>query len=99
MEALKLLSNCLEDVEALQYVRETGGLQTLLKFVTTPTLPEVQSSAVKAITKAAQHCRCTRLTGFTISTVYFQHTFTITMQAPKVLSAQWTSSVCVIKEV
>ncbi|XP_041923344.1 armadillo repeat-containing protein 3 [Alosa sapidissima] len=54
VEALQVVSNCLEDVDTLQYVRERAGLQTLLTFVTTPTLPEVQSNAVKAITKVAQ---------------------------------------------
>ncbi|XP_063063437.1 armadillo repeat-containing protein 3 [Engraulis encrasicolus] len=54
VEALHLLCGCLEDVEAMQHFQESGGLQTLMTFVTTPTLPEVQSSAIKGISKLAQ---------------------------------------------
>ncbi|XP_052357466.1 armadillo repeat-containing protein 3 isoform X1 [Oncorhynchus keta] len=54
VEALQVLSNCLEDRDSLQVIHETGGLQRLLQFITTPTLLDIQTNAVKAISRVAQ---------------------------------------------
>uniref|UniRef100_A0A4W5NQP2 Armadillo repeat containing 3 n=1 Tax=Hucho hucho TaxID=62062 RepID=A0A4W5NQP2_9TELE len=54
VEALQVLSNCLEDRDSLQLIHETGGLQRLLQFITTPTLLDIQTNAVKAIYRVAQ---------------------------------------------
>ncbi|XP_036799632.1 armadillo repeat-containing protein 3 isoform X2 [Oncorhynchus mykiss] len=54
VEALQVLSNCLEDRDSLQLIHETGGLQRLLQFITTPTLLDIQTNAVKAISRVAQ---------------------------------------------
>ncbi|XP_042201958.1 armadillo repeat-containing protein 3 [Callorhinchus milii] len=56
VEALTVLANCLEDVETMQVIRETGGLEKFLTFVTTSTLPEAQKRAAKAITASARNC-------------------------------------------
>ncbi|TSL10159.1 Armadillo repeat-containing protein 3 [Bagarius yarrelli] len=56
MEALKVLSNCLEDSESQQLFQESGGLEKLLQFLTTntPSTHDIQATAVKAISMAAQ---------------------------------------------
>ncbi|XP_069047125.1 armadillo repeat-containing protein 3 isoform X2 [Lepisosteus oculatus] len=54
VEALQVISNCLEDKEAMHLIQETGGLDKLLQFAETATLPEVQMNATKAISRAAQ---------------------------------------------
>ncbi|KAJ8010803.1 hypothetical protein DPEC_G00078930 [Dallia pectoralis] len=61
VEALQVVSNCLEDVDSLQVIRETGGLQKLLQFVSSPTLPDIQMQAVKAICRVAQNSENYRL--------------------------------------
>ncbi|XP_075584262.1 armadillo repeat-containing protein 3 [Pelecanus crispus] len=53
VEALAVLGNCLEDVDTLQLIQQTGGLKKLLSFVGVSTVPDIQKNAAKAITKAA----------------------------------------------
>ncbi len=52
--ALRVISNCLEDSESMQLIQTMGGLEQLLQFVGTSTLPEAQANAVKAIARMAQ---------------------------------------------
>ncbi len=51
---LRVISNCLEDSESMQLIQTMGGLEQLLQFVGTSTLPEAQANAVKAIARMAQ---------------------------------------------
>ncbi|ETE67047.1 Armadillo repeat-containing protein 3, partial [Ophiophagus hannah] len=53
VEALGVVANCLEDVDTMQLIQETGGLRKLLAFTEVSTLTEFQKNAAKAITKAA----------------------------------------------
>ncbi|XP_031470212.1 armadillo repeat-containing protein 3 isoform X1 [Phasianus colchicus] len=53
VEALAVLGNCLEDVNTMQLIQQTGGLKKLLSFVGVSTVPDIQKNAVKAIAKAA----------------------------------------------
>nr|XP_060639429.1 armadillo repeat-containing protein 3 [Anolis sagrei ordinatus] len=53
VEALGVVANCLEDVETVQLIQETGGLRKLLAFTEVSTLPDFQRNAAKAIAKAA----------------------------------------------
>uniref|UniRef100_A0A6J0UGX7 Armadillo repeat-containing protein 3 isoform X1 n=2 Tax=Pogona vitticeps TaxID=103695 RepID=A0A6J0UGX7_9SAUR len=53
VEALGVVANCLEDVDTMQLIQETGGLRKLLAFTEVSTLPEFQKNAAKAIAKAA----------------------------------------------
>lgn len=52
--ALRVISNCLEDSESMQLIQTMGGLEQLLQFVGTSTLPEAQANAVKAVARMAQ---------------------------------------------
>lgn len=56
-EALQVVANCLNDSECLHMVLEGGGLTSLMKFVFTPTIPEIQTHAVNCITRVAQSCK------------------------------------------
>lgn len=38
----------------MQLIQENGGLEKLLQFLTTPTAHDIQATAVKAISRAAQ---------------------------------------------
>ncbi|XP_014845804.1 PREDICTED: armadillo repeat-containing protein 3 [Poecilia mexicana] len=53
-EALQTVSNCLGDIETLQIIHLNGGLTRLAEFVLAPSSPEIQSIAIKCITRAAQ---------------------------------------------
>ncbi|XP_070583429.1 armadillo repeat-containing protein 3 isoform X3 [Erythrolamprus reginae] len=53
VEALGVVGNCLEDVDTMQLIQQTGGLRKLLAFTEVSTLPEFQKNAAKAIAKAA----------------------------------------------
>ncbi|KAG8138972.1 hypothetical protein E2320_001747, partial [Naja naja] len=53
VEALGVVANCLEDVDTMQLIQETGGLRKLLAFTEVSTLTEFQKNAAKAIAKAA----------------------------------------------
>lgn len=52
--ALRVICNCLEDSEAMQLIQTMGGLEQILQFVGTSTLPEAQANAAKAIARMAQ---------------------------------------------
>ncbi|KAM6451460.1 armadillo repeat-containing protein 3 isoform 2-T2 [Liasis olivaceus] len=53
VEALGVVANCLEDVDTVQLIQETGGLRKLLAFTEVSTLTDFQKNAAKAIAKAA----------------------------------------------
>lgn len=53
VEALGVVANCLEDVDTMQLIQETGGLRKLLTFTEVSTLTDFQKNAAKAIAKAA----------------------------------------------
>nr|XP_005302845.1 armadillo repeat-containing protein 3 isoform X9 [Chrysemys picta bellii] len=53
VEALAVVANCLEDVDTMQLIQQTGGLKKLLSFAEMTTIPDIQKNAAKAITKAA----------------------------------------------
>ncbi|XP_019387653.1 PREDICTED: armadillo repeat-containing protein 3 isoform X4 [Crocodylus porosus] len=53
VEALAVVANCLEDVDTMQLIQQTGGLKKLLSFAETSTIPDIQKNAAKAISKAA----------------------------------------------
>ncbi|KAK1172066.1 armadillo repeat-containing protein 3 isoform X1 [Acipenser oxyrinchus oxyrinchus] len=54
VETLVVVSNCMEDMDTVQLIQQTGGLDKLLQLAKTSTLPEVQMNAAKAITNTAQ---------------------------------------------
>ncbi|XP_019363847.1 PREDICTED: armadillo repeat-containing protein 3 isoform X5 [Gavialis gangeticus] len=53
VEALAVVANCLEDVDTMQLIQQTGGLKKLLSFAETSAIPDIQKNAAKAISKAA----------------------------------------------
>ncbi|XP_044940915.1 armadillo repeat-containing protein 3 isoform X5 [Mustela lutreola] len=53
IEALSVIANCLEDMDTLVLIQQTGGLKKLLSFAENSTIPDIQKNAAKAITKAA----------------------------------------------
>ncbi|XP_077628592.1 armadillo repeat-containing protein 3 [Crocuta crocuta] len=53
IEALSVIANCLEDMDTLMLIQQTGGLKKLLSFAENSTIPDIQKNAAKAITKAA----------------------------------------------
>nr|XP_025961607.1 armadillo repeat-containing protein 3 isoform X3 [Dromaius novaehollandiae] len=53
VEALAVVGSCLEDVDTMQSIQQTGGLKKLLSFIGVSTVPDVQKNAAKAIAKAA----------------------------------------------
>ncbi|KAG6934277.1 armadillo repeat containing 3 [Chelydra serpentina] len=53
VEALAVVANCLEDVDTMQLIQQTGGLKKLVSFAEMSTIPDIQKNAAKAITKAA----------------------------------------------
>nr|XP_020465302.1 armadillo repeat-containing protein 3 isoform X2 [Monopterus albus] len=53
-EALQVVTNCLCDTESLQLLHRGGGLTRLMDFLLTPYRPEIQSTAIKCITRVAQ---------------------------------------------
>ncbi|XP_026505276.1 armadillo repeat-containing protein 3 isoform X3 [Terrapene carolina triunguis] len=53
VEALAVVANCLEDVDTMQLIQQTGGLKKLLSFAEMSTIPDIQKNAAKAITKTA----------------------------------------------
>lgn len=56
-EALTVVLNCINDSESLQVIHRGGGLMRLMEFVLTRNMPEIQSNAVRCITRAAQSCK------------------------------------------
>ncbi|XP_069483089.1 armadillo repeat-containing protein 3 [Ambystoma mexicanum] len=55
VEALSVVIHCLEDIETMQLLQQTGGLKQLLTFMETSPIPEVQANAAMALGKAAQN--------------------------------------------
>ncbi|KAJ7393398.1 Armadillo repeat-containing protein 3 [Desmophyllum pertusum] len=55
VQALQVLSNCLQDVESMQLIQTSGGLQKLLAFAAESNIAEVQQHAAKAIALAAKN--------------------------------------------
>nr|KAF6430757.1 armadillo repeat containing 3 [Rousettus aegyptiacus] len=53
IEALAVIANCLEDMDTMVLIQQTGGLKKLLAFAENSTIPDIQKNAAKAITKAA----------------------------------------------
>ncbi|XP_016080178.1 PREDICTED: armadillo repeat-containing protein 3 [Miniopterus natalensis] len=53
IEALSVIANCLEDMDTMVLIQQTGGLKKLLTFAENSTVPDIQKNAAKAITKAA----------------------------------------------
>ncbi|XP_004049201.2 armadillo repeat-containing protein 3 isoform X3 [Gorilla gorilla gorilla] len=53
IEALAVIANCLEDMDTMVQIQQTGGLKKLLSFAENSTIPDIQKNAAKAITKAA----------------------------------------------
>ncbi|XP_062841883.1 armadillo repeat-containing protein 3 isoform X2 [Trichomycterus rosablanca] len=54
VDVLKVVSNCLQDVESVQLVQGNGGLEKLLHFIVTPSSPDIQTNAVQTVGRAAQ---------------------------------------------
>lgn len=54
---LQVVANCLTDSESVQLIQKGGGLSRLMEFILTPSMPQIQSSAVKCITRVAQSCK------------------------------------------
>lgn len=48
-----MLANCLEDMDTMVMIQQTGGLKKLLSFAENSTIPDIQKNAARAITKAA----------------------------------------------
>lgn len=48
-----MIANCLEDMDTMVQIQQTGGLKKLLVFAENSTIPDIQKNAAKAITKAA----------------------------------------------
>ncbi|XP_029444566.1 armadillo repeat-containing protein 3 isoform X2 [Rhinatrema bivittatum] len=55
VDALLVVMNCLEDVETLELLRQTGDLEKLFTFTEISSVPEIQKNAAKAIAKAAHN--------------------------------------------
>ncbi|XP_002750140.5 armadillo repeat-containing protein 3 isoform X1 [Callithrix jacchus] len=53
IEALAVIANCLEDMDTIVQIQQTGDLKKLLSFAENSTIPDIQKNAAKAITKAA----------------------------------------------
>uniref|UniRef100_A0A7N6AGX4 Armadillo repeat containing 3 n=1 Tax=Anabas testudineus TaxID=64144 RepID=A0A7N6AGX4_ANATE len=53
-EALQVVANCLSDSESVQLIHKDGGLTRLMDFLLTPNMPEIQSNAVKCISRVAK---------------------------------------------
>lgn len=55
VEALLIIANCLEDVDTVQLLQQSGGLKKILTFAETSPLPDLQRNAAKAIAKSAHN--------------------------------------------
>ncbi|MEJ1284376.1 armadillo repeat containing 3 [Cricetulus griseus] len=53
VEALAVIANCLEDMDTVVLMQQTGILRKLLSFAENSTVPDIQKNSAKAITKAA----------------------------------------------
>ncbi|XP_072304916.1 armadillo repeat-containing protein 3-like [Eucyclogobius newberryi] len=60
--SLDVVANCLNDSECLHLIHKGGGLAQVMKFILSPTLPEIQANAVTCIARVAQSSdNCTML--------------------------------------
>ncbi|XP_039610144.1 armadillo repeat-containing protein 3-like [Polypterus senegalus] len=57
VDALLVISNCLEDEDTMQLIQQTGALDKLMQFARTATLVDVQRKSVNAILRAAQNSK------------------------------------------
>lgn len=48
-----MVASCLEDMDMVVLIQQTGGLKKLLTFAENSTIPDIQKNAAKAITIAA----------------------------------------------
>lgn len=55
MNALHVISNCLEDHESLGEFRNSGGMEKLLTFTIESATPEVQIHAANAMARSAKN--------------------------------------------
>ncbi|CAH2282270.1 armadillo repeat-containing 3 isoform X1 [Pelobates cultripes] len=55
VEALLVIANCLDDVETVQALQQSGGLKRILTFAETSPMPDIQKNAAKAMAKAARN--------------------------------------------
>uniref|UniRef100_A0A8C6GZC3 Armadillo repeat containing 3 n=1 Tax=Mus spicilegus TaxID=10103 RepID=A0A8C6GZC3_MUSSI len=53
VEALSVIANCLEDMDTMVLMQQTGSLKKVLSFAENSTIPDIQKNAAKAIAKAA----------------------------------------------
>lgn len=53
VEALSVIANCLEDMDTMVLMQQTGSLKKVLSFAESSTIPDIQKNAAKAIAKAA----------------------------------------------
>ncbi|KAM4828748.1 armadillo repeat-containing protein 3 [Thomomys bottae] len=53
VEALAVIANCLEDLDTMLLMQQSGALRKLLSFAESSTVPDIQKNAAKAIAKAA----------------------------------------------
>ncbi|XP_068094681.1 armadillo repeat-containing protein 3 [Hyperolius riggenbachi] len=53
VEALLIIANCLEDVDTVQLLQQSGGLRKILTFAETSPLADIQRNAAKAIAKSS----------------------------------------------
>ncbi|XP_031224975.1 armadillo repeat-containing protein 3 isoform X1 [Mastomys coucha] len=53
VETLAVIANCLEDMDTMVLMQQTGSLKKVLSFAENSTIPDIQKNAAKAITKAA----------------------------------------------
>lgn len=56
------MANCLSENATVQLIHSNGGLTRLMEFLVTPNKPEIQSAAVKCISRMAQSCKHTTTT-------------------------------------
>ncbi|KAG9476610.1 hypothetical protein GDO78_003244, partial [Eleutherodactylus coqui] len=61
VEALLIIANCLEDVDTVQLLQQSGGLKKILTFAETSPLPELQRNAAKAIAKSAHNAESRKI--------------------------------------
>ena len=48
-----MIANCLEDMDTMVLMQQTGSLKKVLSFAESSTIPDIQKNAAKAIAKAA----------------------------------------------
>ncbi|XP_061593151.1 armadillo repeat-containing protein 3-like [Cololabis saira] len=58
---LKVVANCLSDSESVQLIQKAGGLTKLMEFLLAPNMPEIQSAAVKCLSRVAQNSMSRKL--------------------------------------